>query len=268
MTTKSGYNGTGPQDAAGDAGGHGSAAETPRIALIRCECCSTPSLGPALAESGVEILELPLSENVQGGRREGDLRRFRPDTVVAGICRTTPYLTLSTLGAVEAVLEDPLVLLLTPDMHYEMLAPYMEAGVDDVVNPPHSATAILLRRYIQLHGPGRFGSSPTLQREVRLGSLMIDVPRRQVSGDDAALELSSREFELLLQLMEADGAVVSRTELMSEIWGADDGSESVLDATVHRLRKKLNRAGEEGTRVSTVRGVGYQLDLESSGEVN
>jgi len=267
MTTNGGHNGAGLKEAGGESR-HGSAAETPRIALIRCECCSTPSLGPALVESGVEILDLSMSETVHGDRREGDLRRCRPDTVVAGLCRTTPYLTLATLGSMEAVLEDPLVLLLTPDRHYEMLAPYMEAGVDDVVNPPHSAAAILLRRYIQLHGPGRFDSSPTLQREVRLGSLLIDVPRRQVSGDDTDLELSSREFELLLQLMEADGAVVSRTELMSEIWGAEEGSESVLDATVHRLRKKLNRAGEEGTRVSTVRGVGYQLDLESSGEIN
>ena len=106
------------------------------------------------------------------------------------------------------------------------------------------------------------------------GSQLLDLARREPARDlveqqelRAGRECSG-EFELLLQLMEADGAVVSRTELMSEIWGADDGSESVLDATVHRLRKKLNRAGEEGTRVSTVRGVGYQLNLESGGEVN
>jgi len=233
-----------------------------------CDCCATPTLERALAEAGAEVLEVQLTERMNGERTQGELRRFRPDTFVAGICRTRPYLTLATLRSIGPVLEEPLMLLLTPDMHYEMLAPYMEAGVDDVVNPPHSAAAILLRRYIQLHGPGRFDSSPALQREVHLGSLLIDVPRRQVSGEGEELELSGREFELLLQLVEADGRVVPRTELMSEIWGAESGCESVLDATVHRLRRKLDRAGEEGTRVATVRGVGYQLDLEPAGEVN
>jgi len=233
-----------------------------------CACCSTPTLERALVESGARVLEIPLSERMRGDRLRGELGRFRPDTVVAGLCRTTPYLTLKTLRSVEMVLGDPLVLLLTPDMHYEMLASYMEAGVDDVVTPPHSAAAILLRRYIQLHAAGRFDSSPALRREMRLGSLLIDVPRRHVSGEGEDLELSGREFELLLQLVEADGAVVPRTELMSEIWGTESGSEAVLDATVHRLRRKLDRAGEEGTRVATVRGVGYQLDLAPTAEVN
>ena len=241
---------------------HGSASETPRIAMLRSDC-SVPELGRALEEKGADVLELPLIERI-----EGDLRRFQPDTIVTGLCPNAPYRTLRVLRALESVIERPLVLLLTTDTHYEMLGPYMEAGVDDVVHPPHSASAILLRRYIQLHGPGKFDSDDAFQREMRLGSLLIDVPRRHVSGNGEELELSGREFELLLQLVEAEGDVVPRTELMSEIWGAESGSEAVLDATVHRLRRKLDRAGKEGARVTTVRGVGYQLDMESGDPVN
>lgn len=241
---------------------HGSASETPRIAVLRSDC-AVPDLARALEEKGAEVLDVPLIE-----RAEGDLRRFQPDTIVTGLCPSAPYRTLRVLRSLEEVVQRPLVLLLTSDLHYEMLGPYMEAGVDDVVNPPHSAAAILLRRYIQLHGPGKFDSDDAFQREMRLGSLLIDVPRRHVSGDGEELELSGREFELLLQLVEAEGDVVPRTELMSEIWGAETGSEAVLDATVHRLRRKLDRAGKEGSRVATVRGVGYQLDLESTDPLN
>lgn len=230
--------------------------------MLRSDCC-VAELGRALEEKGADVLQLPLSERV-----EGDLRRFQPDTVVTGTCANAPYRTLRVLRALEETIERPLVLLLTTDMHHEILAPYMEAGVDDVVNPPHSAAAILLRRYIQLRGPGRFDSDAAFQREMRLGSLLIDVPRRHVSGGGEDLELSGREFELLLQLVEAEGDVVPRTELMNEIWGAESGSEAVLDATVHRLRRKLDRAGREGARVTTVRGVGYQLDMDGGDPVH
>lgn len=242
--------------------GHGSAAKSPRVALLRSDC-SGPALARALQEKGSEVLELPLTERVGG-----DIRRFQPDTIVTGLCPQSPYRTLRVLRGLEEVVQRPLLLLLIFDMHYEMLGPYMEAGVDDVVDPPHSAAAILLRRYIQMHGPGRLDTYAAIQREVRLGSLMIDVPRRQLSGDGTHLELSGREFELLLQLVEAGGEVVPRGELLTEIWGASGGSEAVLDATVHRLRRKLDQAGDEGSRVATVRGVGYQLQFDSPGSMN
>lgn len=243
-----------------DAARWGDAAERPRIALLRTDCAgSSTQLVEALEERGADVLEVPLVERIAG-----DVRRFQPDTVVTGLCAKAPYRTLRVLRELEPVVKGPLMLLLTSDLHYEMLGPYMEAGVDDVVPPPHSASAILLRRFIQLHGPGRFDADAALQREVRLGSLLIDVPRRHVSGDNDDLELSGREFELLLQLFEADGSVVSRSELMQEIWGEESGSEAVLDATVHRLRRKLDQAGREGGRVATIRGVGYQLDLDAN----
>jgi DNA-binding response OmpR family regulator len=238
----------------------GDAAERPRIALLRTDCASrTAGLEDALAKQGAEVMTLPLIDRVAG-----DLRRFQPDTVLTGLCAKAPYRTLRVLRALGPVIEAPLVLLFISDLEFELLGPYMAAGVDDVVHPPHSASAILLRRYIHLHGPGRFDADAALRREVRLGSLLIDVPRRHVSGDNDDLELSGREFELLLQLVEAEGGVVSRTDLMQEIWGEEKGSEAVLDATVHRLRRKLDRAGREGGRVATIRGVGYQLDLSAN----
>lgn len=243
-------------------GGGWSAAETPRIVLLRTDC-SGPPLSRALEDKGADVLELPLID-----RAAHDIRRFQPDTIVTGLCAKAPYRTLRVLRSLGDVVYRPLLLLLTSDMHYEMLGPYMEAGVDDVVYPPHSASAILLRRWVQLRGPGRFDADEAIQREVRLGSLMIDVPRRHVSGAGTDLELSGREFELLLQLVEARGDVVPRGDLLSEIWGESGGSEAVLDATVHRLRRKLDQAGKEGSRVATVRGVGYQLQLDGVDSMN
>lgn len=230
--------------------------ETPRVAVLRADC-GAKALAQALRDKGASVLDLPLSPRISG-----DLSRFQPDTIVTGLCAHSPYRSLSILRELdENLLNRALVLLLVPGIRVEMLAPYFEAGVDDVVGPPHSASAILLRRWIQLKGPGRADVEASLQRELRLGSLMIDVARRQVAGGERELELSGREFELLLQLFEADGSVVPRDTLLEEIWGQSGGSEAVLDATVHRLRRKLDLAGAEGARVATVRGIGYQLEM-------
>ncbi len=233
--------------------------EAGRIAVLRTDC-GARALARALEEKGVTVLDLPLTSRVAG-----EIARFQPDTIVTGLCAHSPYRSLNVLREFdESVLERALVLLLVPEVRVEMLSPYFEAGVDDVVSPPHSASAILLRRWIQLRGPGHSQVEASLQRELRLGSLMIDVARRQVAGGERELELSGREFELLLQLYEAQGSVVSRDDLLEDIWGQRGGSEAVLDATVHRLRRKLDRAGAEGRRVATVRGIGYQLELGSS----
>lgn len=146
------------------------------------------------------------------------------------------------------------------------LAPYADigdaleavaAGVNDVVAPPHSAGSILLRiavvksRASAGRGPGR---------SLSWGRLTLDLTSRQVLEGDRPLTLSGREFELLLHLLEARGKVVSREELLGTIWGSEGGS-AVLDATVHRLRRKLAEVVPSPDLVETVRGVGYRLDV-------
>jgi two-component system response regulator ResD len=134
----------------------------------------------------------------------------------------------------------------------------LATGVHDVVAPPHSAGSILLRMAV-LRSRASAGRGPG--RSLSWGRLTLDLTSRQVLEGDRPLTLSGREFELLLHLLEARGRVVSRDELLGAIWGSDQGGSAVLDATVHRLRRKLAEVVPNPDLVETVRGVGYRLEV-------
>ena len=93
--------------------------------------------------------------------------------------------------------------------------------------------------------------------------LRIDVrARRAWSGDEEVL-LSAKEFDILVLLDEHPGAVVTRERLMDEVWDTNwFGSTRTLDATIGRLRQKLEDRGV-GARIDTVRGVGFRLEPDA-----
>jgi two-component system response regulator RegX3 len=131
-------------------------------------------------------------------------------------------------------------------------------GVDDVVAPPHLASGVLLRTVV----------SPLLQarardlraHEGRQEVLLVDRFSRMVLNQEEPASLTAREFELLERLLEAQGRVVSREDLLSDIWGEEQDSEAVLDATIHRLRRKLEADHSSPRLLVTIRGVGYRLE--------
>ena len=150
------------------------------------------------------------------------------------------------------------VLYLAPRAEIADALEAVAAGVHDVVVPPHSAGSILLRMAV-LRSRANAGRGPG--RSLSWGRLTLDLTSRQVLEGDRPLTLSGREFELLLHLLEARGRVVSREELLDTIWGSEQGGSAVLDATVHRLRRKLAEVVPSPDLVETVRGVGYRLEV-------
>lgn len=131
-----------------------------------------------------------------------------------------------------------------------------EAGVDDYVVKPHSMRELLLRirslsrrRSHTVHG----------SESIVLGAMKLDREARRVDIAGAAVELTRREFDLLLHLAQRAGRVQTRDSLVSSIWGEIADSGRVVDTTVKRLRKKL---GPKGPPIRTVRGVGYKLVAE------
>jgi DNA-binding response OmpR family regulator len=140
----------------------------------------------------------------------------------------------------------------------------LDAGADDVCVPPHSVGSILVRRLVNV----RRRESPTNRprtrqnRPLTLAGVTVDPFTREVSDGRVPFTLSGRELELLVHLMEAAGDVVTRAKLLQEIWGDEQQDDAVLDATVHRLRKRLEERLSRPGFVATVRGVGYRLKKE------
>jgi DNA-binding response OmpR family regulator len=125
-------------------------------------------------------------------------------------------------------------------------------GASDYLAKPFSLDELVARVRVQV----RRHPAKRDENLVRVGSLTLDLARRQVRMGTLVADLSDREFRLLHHLVEHAGTIVSRERLLSEVWGYHfDPGSNVVEVCVRRLRKKL---GEEAP-IETVRHAGYRL---------
>jgi two-component system response regulator VicR len=134
----------------------------------------------------------------------------------------------------------------------------LELGADDYVVKPFSVRELMVRvkNVLRRAGPRPAEGDAPL---VRAGALRLDPARREARWGDALLELTAQEFDLLHVLAAHPGQVLSREQLLEQVWGYDYyGDLRVVDAAVKRLRARL-RAATDQEVVATVRSVGYRL---------
>ena len=132
----------------------------------------------------------------------------------------------------------------------------LEEGADDYVPKPFSPAELVLRVRRLLRA-----LEPAAEREpIRLGSLILDRDRHEVSVEGRPVPLTRIEFALLSALLEAGGRVLSREQLLDAVHGTGEASvmDRTVDAHVRRLRRKLDEDAQNPRFVATVRGVGYR----------
>ena len=132
----------------------------------------------------------------------------------------------------------------------------LELGADDYVTKPFSVREVLARvKAILRRTPGQEAVNSSL----RLGKLEIDMDRYEVRVAGKDLSLSTKEFDLLKCLIQAQGRVLTREQLLEKVWGVEKSADidtRTIDQHVARLRDKL---GPEADAVSTVKNVGYKF---------
>ena len=139
----------------------------------------------------------------------------------------------------------------------------LDLGADDYIPKPFSVAELLARLRVALRrvrvqvGPGPLW---------RMGEIEVDVERHQVRKGGKDVELTAKEFEVLMLLKQASGRVLSRQAIFDRVWGdSHHGTLRTIDNFISQLRSKLEDDPASPKHLLTVRGVGYRLDTSGSG---
>ncbi len=138
----------------------------------------------------------------------------------------------------------------------------LEIGADDYLTKPFSISGLLARvkaifRRVDALGAGRSEAPKRLD----LGAMTIDSEKRTVSRSGQRVDLTAKEFDLLLQFAERPGRVYSRQQLLDLVWGSGHiGYEHTVNSHINRLRGKIESNPAEPEYILTVWGVGYKFN--------
>jgi len=135
----------------------------------------------------------------------------------------------------------------------------LEGGADDYMPKPFRFEELLARVRLRLRAEGAGGAEATV---LMVGDVSLDLRTRRARVAGKEVDLSAREFALAEMFLRNPDQVLSREQLLSRVWGMDfDPGSNVVDVYVRYLRKKLG-----ADVVETVRGMGYRLPTNGSGE--
>lgn len=129
----------------------------------------------------------------------------------------------------------------------------IEDGADDYIKKPFSVMELISRVKALIRR-----TQTTEIKELSLDGIVVNNEKREVTVDTKVVELTYKEFELLSLFILNKGIVLSRDTIMDQVWGTDyEGESRTIDMHVKTLRQKL---GEYGTRIKTIRNVGYVIE--------
>ena len=187
--------------------------------------------------------------------------QHRPDLVLLDL--SLPDLNgLELLPMLRAAVPDIAVIVVTCHDEESRMIKVLDAGADDYLVKPFGFGTLLARVRAVL----RRGSRLERHRpNVVLGGLSIDPLARTAELDGRPLPLSPKEFDLLAYMASRAGQVISKRELLAEVWRSPySQADKTVDVHVSWLRRKLRESGKAPRYLHTIRGVGLRLDAPGS----
>jgi DNA-binding response OmpR family regulator len=226
------------------------------ILVIEDDSAIRSAIRRGLEERGYAVAGVP--DAMTGLRHLVDQE---PDVVLLDLgLPDVPGLTL--IPMIRTATEVPIIVVTAQDDDLTMVQA-LDAGADDYVVKPFGTDTVAARIRAVLRRGGR-GSSAA--HPLRVGDLVVDERTRQATLAGRPLDLSRKEFDLLAALASRAGEVVTKRELMSEVWQqAYAGSERTVDVHLSWLRRKLGESAAEPRYLHSVRGVGVRLAAPGPG---
>jgi DNA-binding response OmpR family regulator len=172
---------------------------------------------------------------------------------------------LAVLRAVRRTDQTPVIILSARGLVDDRITG-LAAGADDYLPKPFSPAELVLRvqRILARTGVSGAGDRGDAHEPLRRADLVVDRDRHEVRIDGRLVALTSVEFRLLVTLLEADGRVLTRDQLLDAVYGQDEAEilDRTVDVHIGRLRDKLGDDADRPRYVATVRGVGYRAAPE------
>ncbi|GGI40323.1 response regulator transcription factor [Mammaliicoccus stepanovicii] len=154
----------------------------------------------------------------------------------------------------------PILMLTAKDDEFDRVLG-LELGADDYMTKPFSPREVVARVKAILRRVGLVESNQLDDEDIVLGSIRIRPDFFEVYRDDELLELTPKEFELLLYLIERQGRVITREHMLNSVWNYEFAGDSrIVDVHISHLRDKLEENPKQPQFIKTVRGLGYKLE--------
>lgn len=221
-----------------------------RILVVEDDASIRELTERGLRNAGFEVLTAATGDD--------GLARFRaerPDAVVLDVMLPGTD-GLEVCKAIRASSTTPVVMLTARSDTLDVVVG-LESGADDYVTKPFEMAELVARVRASLRR-----ASATDRRDddvLRVGDVTIDVAAHTVARGATRVELTPTEFRLLTELARHAGNVLSREQLLELVWGYDYlGDSRLVDATIQRLRAKVEAEPSHPRTIETVRGVGYR----------
>jgi DNA-binding response OmpR family regulator len=231
----------------------------PRILIVEDEAKTAETLRLYLAAAGFDV-----DHARDGGQALAAARARTPDLVLLDLMLPVcdGWTVARRLRETSAV---PILMLSARTSEADRLNG-LDLGADDYVTKPFSPREIVLRVRAILRRVSPQFLARGGRKRLRSGALVVDCEARTAALAGRPLTLPPAELAVLATLLRRPGHVFTRDELARAAFGDDwDAFDRTIDAHISRLRRKLFAAGDDDGRITTVFGVGYQLEARDAG---
>ncbi len=224
----------------------------PKLLLIEDEQAIVEGLRVTLEDAGFQV-----SWVRDGNQAVGTWERVRPDLIVLDLMLPGRSGT-EICKEIRARSDVPIIMLTAKDEEVDRVVG-LELGADDYVTKPFSSRELVARiRAVLRRGP--IVDVMDVDAPAEAAGVRVDRVRHEVTVEGEQVDMPPKEFDLLAELVENAGRVMTRDRLIENVWGPDYvGDTKTLDVHIRRLRTRVEEAPEDPWRIQTVRGVGYRF---------